>query len=140
MPMLMQQLRNKDSVNIENIKKTKPNRISYKDEEEYNKAIAAYNARLEEAEKKNKEIHEALINRDYRTVLSNFITQAAHFNAIQDNKYMLFYGKEMIDRMEVYEKNIGWANLKRDGQRGAKDEINYLKQKILDFKVNMKIG
>lgn len=129
MPMLMQQLRNKDSVNIENIKKTKPNRISYKDEEEYNKAMVAYNARLEEAEKKNKEIHEALINRDYRTVLSNFITQAAHFNAIQDNKYMLFYGKEMIDRMEVYEKNIGWANLKRDGQRGAKDEINYLKQK-----------
>lgn len=129
MAMLMQQLRNKDSVNIENIKKTKPNRISYKDEEEYNKAMAAYNARLEEAEKKNKEIHEALINRDYRTVLSNFITQAAHFNAIQDNKYMLFYGKEMIDRMEVYEKNIGWANLKRDGQRGAKDEINYLKQK-----------
>lgn len=129
MPMLMQQLRNKDSVNIENIKKTKPNRISYKDEEEYNKAMTAYNARLEEAEKKNKEIHEALINRDYRTVLSNFITQAAHFNAIQDNKYMLFYGKEMIDRMEVYEKNIGWANLKRDGQRGAKDEINYLKQK-----------
>lgn len=129
MPMLMQQLRNKDSVNIENIKKTKPNRISYKDEEEYNKAMVAYNARLEEAEKKNKEIHEALINRDYRTVLSNFITQAAHFNAIQDNKYMLFYGKEMIDRMEVYEKNVGWANLKRDGQRGAKDEINYLKQK-----------
>lgn len=129
MPMLMQQLRNKDSVNIENIKKTKPNKISYKDEEEYNKAMTAYNARLEEAEKKNKEIHEALINRDYRTVLSNFITQAAHFNAIQDNKYMLFYGKEMIDRMEVYEKNIGWANLKRDGQRGAKDEINYLKQK-----------
>ena len=129
MPMLMQQLRNKDSVNIENIKKTKPNRISYKDEEEYNKAMTAYNARLEEAEKKNKEIHEALINRDYRTVLSNFITQAAHFNAIQDNKYMLFYGKEMIDRMEVYEKNVGWANLKRDGQRGAKDEINYLKQK-----------
>lgn len=129
MPMLMQQLRNKDSVNIENIKKTKPNRISYEDEEEYNKAMAGYNARLEEAEKKNKKVHEALINRDYRTVLSNFITQAAHFNAIQDNKYMLFYGKEMIDRMEVYEKNIGWANLKRDGQRGAKDEINYLKQK-----------
>lgn len=129
MPMLMQQLHNKDSVNIENIKKTKPDRISYKDEEEYNKAMTAYNTRLEEAEKKNKEIHEALINRDYRTVLSNFITQAAHFNAIQDNKYMLFYGKEMIDRMEVYEKNIGWANLKRDGQRGAKDEINYLKQK-----------
>ena len=129
MPMLMQQLHNKDSVNIENIKKTKPNRISYEDEEEYNKAMAGYNARLEEAEKKNKEVHEALINRDYRTVLSNFITQAAHFNAIQDNKYMLFYGKEMIDRMEVYEKNIGWANLKRDGQRGAKDEINYLKQK-----------
>lgn len=129
MPMLMQQLRSKDSINIDNIKKTKPNRISYIDEEEYNKAMADYNARIEEAEKKNKEIHEALINRDYRTVLSNFITQAAHFNAIQDNKYMLFYGKEMIDRMEVYEKNLGWSNLKRDNQRGAKDEINYLKQK-----------
>lgn len=129
MPMLMKQLRNKDSINIDNIKKTKPNRISYTDEEEYNKAMADYNARIEEAESKNKVIHESLINRDYRTVISNFITQAAHFNAIQDNKYMLFYGKEMIDRMEVYEKNLGWSNLKRDNQRGAKDEINYLKQK-----------
>lgn len=129
MPMLMKQLRNKDSINIANIKKTKPNRISYTDEEEYNKAMADYNARIEEAEAKNKAIHESLINRDYRTVISNFITQAAHFNAIQDNKYMLFYGKEMIDRMEIYEKNLGWSNLKRDNQRGAKDEINYLKQK-----------
>lgn len=129
MPMLMKQLRNKDSINIDNIKKTKPNRISYTNEEEYNKAMAEYNARIEEAEAKNKAIHESLINRDYRTVISNFITQAAHFNAIQDNKYMLFYGKEMIDRMEIYEKNLGWSNLKRDNQRGAKDEINYLKQK-----------
>lgn len=129
MPMLMKQLRSKDSINIANIKKTKPNRTSYASEEEYNKAMADYNARIEEAESKNKAIHKSLINRDYRTVISNFITQAAHFNAIQDNKYMLFYGKEMIDRMEVYEKNLGWSNLKRDGQRGAKDEINYLKQK-----------
>ena len=129
MPMLMKQLRSKDSINIANIRKTKPNRTSYASEEEYNKAMADYNARIEEAESKNKAIHESLINRDYRTVISNFITQAAHFNAIQDNKYMLFYGKEMIDRMEVYEKNLGWSNLKRDGQRGAKDEINYLKQK-----------
>lgn len=129
MPMLMKQLRNKDSINIANIRKTKPNRTSYASEEEYDKAMTDYNARIEEAESKNKAIHESLINRDYRTVISNFITQAAHFNAIQDNKYMLFYGKEMIDRMEVYEKNLGWSNLKRDGQRGAKDEINYLKQK-----------
>lgn len=129
MPMLMEQLRNKDSVNIENIKKTKPQRISYADDEEYNAALTAYNKRMEEALKKNKEIHRALLNRDYRTVLSNFITQAAHFNAIQDNKYMLYYGKEMLDRMEVYQKNVGWSNLKKDYQRGAKDETRYLTQK-----------
>uniref|UniRef100_A0AAU8MHA6 HTH cro/C1-type domain-containing protein n=1 Tax=Geladintestivirus 4 TaxID=3233136 RepID=A0AAU8MHA6_9CAUD len=129
MPMLMEQLRNKDSVNIENIKKTKPQRISYINDEEYNAALAAYNKRMDEALKKNKEIHRALLNRDYRTVLSNFITQAAHFNAIQDNKYMLYYGKEMIDRMEVYQKNVGWSNLKKDHQRGARGEIRYLTQK-----------
>lgn len=129
MPMLMEQLRNKDSVNIENIKKTKPQRISYADDEEYNAALAAYNKRMDEALKKNKEIHRALLNRDYRTVLSNFITQAAHFNAIQDNKYMLYYGKEMIDRMEVYQKNVGWSNLKKDHQRGARGETRYLTQK-----------
>lgn len=129
MPMLMEQLRNKDSVNIENIKKTKPQRISYADDEEYNAALTAYNKRMEEALKKNKEIHRALLNRDYRTVLSNFITQAAHFNAIQDNKYMLYYGKEMLDRMEVYQKNVGWSNLKKDYQRGARDETRYLTQK-----------
>lgn len=129
MPMLMEQLRNKDSVNIENIKKTKPQRISYADDEEYNTALTAYNKRMEEALKKNKEIHRALLNRDYRTVLSNFITQAAHFNAIQDNKYMLYYGKEMLDRMEVYQKNVGWSNLKKDHQRGARGETRYLTQK-----------
>lgn len=129
MPMLMEQLRNKDSVNIENIKKTKPQRISYADDEEYNAALTAYNKRMEEALKKNKEIHRALLNRDYRTVLSNFITQAAHFNAIQDNKYMLYYGKEMLDRMEVYQKNVGWSNLKKDHQRGARGESRYLTQK-----------
>ena len=129
MPMLMEQLRNKDSVNIENIKKTKPQRVSYADDEEYNAALTAYNKRMEEALKKNKEIHRALLNRDYRTVLSNFITQAAHFNAIQDNKYMLYYGKEMLDRMEVYQKNVGWSNLKKDHQRGARDETRYLTQK-----------
>lgn len=129
MPMLMEQLRNKDSVNIENIKKTKPQRISYANDEEYNAALTAYNKRMEEALKKNKEIHRALLNRDYRTVLSNFITQAAHFNAIQDNKYMLYYGKEMLDRMEVYQKNVGWSNLKKDHQRGARGETRYLTQK-----------
>lgn len=129
MPMLMEQLRNKDSVNIENIKKTKPQRVSYADDEEYNTALTAYNKRMEEALKKNKEIHRALLNRDYRTVLSNFITQAAHFNAIQDNKYMLYYGKEMLDRMEVYQKNVGWSNLKKDHQRGARGETRYLTQK-----------
>lgn len=129
MPMLMEQLRNKDSVNIENIKKTKPQRVSYADDEEYNAALTAYNKRMDEALKKNKEIHRALLNRDYRTVLSNFITQAAHFNAIQDNKYMLYYGKEMIDRMEVYQKNVGWSNLKKDHQRGARGETRYLTQK-----------
>ena len=67
MPMLMEQLRNKDSVNIENIKKTKPQRVSYADDEEYNAALIAYNKRMEEALKKNKEIHRALLNRDYRT-------------------------------------------------------------------------
>lgn len=129
MPMLMEQLRNKDSVNIENIKKTKPQRVSYADDEEYNAALTSYNKRMEEALKKNKEIHRALLNRDYRTVLSNFITQAAHFNAIQDNKYMLYYGKEMLDRMEVYQKNVGWSNLKKDHQRGARGETRYLTQK-----------
>lgn len=129
MPMLMEQLRNKDSVNIENIKKTKPQRISYIDDEEYNAALAAYNKRMDEALKKNKEIHRSLLNRDYRTVLSNFIIQAAHFNAIQDNKYMLYYGKEMLDRMEVYQKNVGWSNLKKDYQRGARGETRYLTQK-----------
>ena len=129
MPMLMEQLRNKDSVNIENIKKTKPQRISYTDDEEYNAALTAYNKRMDEALKKNKEIHRSLLNRDYRTVLSNFITQAAHFNAIQDNKYMLYYGKEMLDRIEVYQKNVGWSNLKKDYQRGARGETRYLTQK-----------
>ena len=58
-----------------------------------------------------------------------FIEKAAHFNAIQDNKYMLFYAKQMLDKLDVYVKNEGFNDLQRDGVNSSEDQNRYVTKK-----------
>lgn len=128
MPMLMTQLKNKESVDLDNIRSTKPNRETYASDEAYEKDLEAYQKRIDEATKKNEEIHQKLLDRDYIGAIQDFISAAGHYNAIQDNKQLLFYTHRMLGKMKAYDTNLGWNNLRKDSQTSTSDETSYIEK------------
>ena len=128
MPMLMAQLKNKESVDLDNIRSTKPKRETYASDEAYEKDLEAYQKRIDEATKKNEEIHQKLLDRDYIGAIQDFISAAGHYNAIQDNKQLLFYTHRMLGKMKAYDTNLGWNNLRKDSQTSTSDETSYIEK------------
>lgn len=129
MPMLSQ-LKSKDSIKIDY---KKPQRSEYPDTEEgtaeYNKKLEEYNKNVKDAEETNAKIHREMLDNDWESVMEEFIEKAAHFNAVQDNKYMLFYAKQMLDKLDVYVKNEGFNDLQRDGVNRSEDQNRYVTKK-----------
>lgn len=128
MPMLMTQLKNKESVDLDNIRSIKPKRETYANDEAYEKDLEAYQKRIDEATKKNEEIHQKLLDRDYIGAIQDFISAAGHYNAIQDNKQLLFYTHRMLGKMKAYDTNLGWNNLRKDSQTSTSDETSYIEK------------
>ena len=128
MPMLMTQLKNKESVDLDNIRSTKPKRETYTSDEAYEKDLETYQKRIDEATKKNEEIHQKLLDRDYIGAIQDFISAAGHYNAIQDNKQLLFYTHRMLGKMKAYDTNLGWNNLRKDSQTSTNDETSYIEK------------
>ena len=128
MPMLMTQLKNKESVDLDNIRSTKPKRETYASDEAYEKDLEAYQKRIDEATKKNEEIHQKLLDKDYIGAIQDFISAAGHYNAIQDNKQLLFYTHRMLGKMKAYDTNLGWNNLRKDSQTSTSDETSYIEK------------
>ena len=128
MPMLMTQLKNKESVDLDNIRSTKPKRETYTSDEAYEKDLEAYQKRMDEATKKNEEIHQKLLDRDYIGAIQDFISAAGHYNAIQDNKQLLFYTHRILGKMKAYDTNLGWNNLRKDSQTSTSDETSYIEK------------
>lgn len=128
MPMLMTQLKNKESVDLDSIRSTKPKRETYASDEAYEKDLEAYQKRIDEATKKNEEIHQKLLDRDYIGAIQDFINAAGHYNAIQDNKQLLFYTHRMLGKMKAYDTNLGWNNLRKDSQTSTSDETSYIEK------------
>lgn len=129
MPMLSQ-LKSKDSIKIDY---KKPQRSEYPDTEEgtneYNKKLEEYNKNVKEAEEVNAKIHREMLDNDWESIMEEFIEKAAHFNAVQDNKYMLFYAKRMLDKIDVYVKNEGFNDLQRDDVDFSEDQNSYVTKK-----------
>lgn len=128
MPMLITQLKNKESVDLDNIRSTKPKRETYASDEAYEKDLEAYQKRIDEATKKNEEIHQKLLDRDYIGAIQDFISASGHYNAIQDNKQLLFYTHRMLGKMKAYDTNLGWNNLRKDSQTSTSDETSYIEK------------
>lgn len=125
LPMIGREFTNKNSEDIDKIKAAEPKRDQYTTDEEYNKAMTEHKARLDAAEKNNKEIHQSLVNRDFISSISQFIRLAGHQNAVQDNKYLFYYGQNMIKATPVLDDNIGFSNLRKDLNRSTTDVTRY---------------
>ena len=113
MPMLIDRLRNQRSYEIEKeLEDSRPRKAAYEgDEEAYEKAKEAWYKRKEVAEKELNDIHNSLVNRDFNEVMRSFIKAACHYNAVQDNKYILHYTRNMLARTKVYKTTLGFNNL-----------------------------
>lgn len=125
LPMIGREFTNKNSEDIDKIKAAEPKREQYTTDEEYNKAMTEHKARLDAAEKNNKAIHQSLVNRDFVSSISQFIRLAGHQNAVQDNKYLFYYGQNMIKAAPVLDDNIGFSNLRKDLNRSTTDVTRY---------------
>lgn len=125
LPMIGREFTNKNSEDIDKIKAAEPKRDQYTTDEEYNKAMTEHKARLDAAEKNNKAIHQSLVDRDFVSSISQFIRLAGHQNAVQDNKYLFYYGQNMIKATPVLDDNIGFSNLRKDINRSTTDVTRY---------------
>lgn len=125
MPM-MTMLKSKDSVTVN---RTRPKHEENESDEDYNKRLNKWKEDKKAAEEQNAKVHKELLDNDWESVMEDFINKAAHFNAIQENKYMLFYAKNMIDKLDVYVKNEGFNNLQKDKLNSTEEENRYVTRK-----------
>ena len=121
MPMTTM-LKSKETVDI---KYTAPKRKPNQSIEDYNKEYDEWYTKKQESIKANREIHKKLLDKNWPSVFEEFIIRGANFNAIQDNKYMLFYAKNMIDSQRVYIKNLGFNKLQKTGGRTIDGKVEY---------------
>lgn len=140
MPML-QRLRAKDGVTFDEVE---PNIEDYGgDIDKYNVDIDAYNKRKAEYEEARQKEHNDLVERNWWEVMNNFITKAGHFNAVQDQKLMLYYGEEMLKDYKVYQQKFGSGHLSKtldtaDGYEKVTDNnihaqyVNWVRRLIYD--------
>lgn len=119
-------LKSKDSVKID---RNRPIREENETDENYQKRVDKWEKDKKDAEAKNMEIHRNMLDNNWESVMEEFIQKAAHFNAIQDNKYMLFYAKNMLDRINVYVKNEGFNDLQKTGKRTIDGQETYVTKK-----------
>ena len=112
-----------------NINYSKPKQEENESIENYTKRLQEYNNKRKADEATNLEIHKNLLDTNWEDVMEDYITKAMHFNAIQDNKYMLFYAKNMLDKLRVYVKNEGFNNLQKDAALSTDEETKYVTRK-----------
>lgn len=125
MPMLAL-LTSKDSLKLEG---QPPIRQENESEQEYQNRLIEYQEHKKEIQEHNAQIHKDLLSHDWEAIMEEFIQKACHFNAIQENKYMLFYAKQMLDRLDVYVKQNGINSLSKDYKKSNTEETVYLTKK-----------
>ena len=119
-------LKSKDTVKID---KKRPTKDENESDSDYQQRLKTWEEDKRKAEANNMKIHKELLDKDWKSVFEDFIEKSAHFNAIQDNKYMLFYGKHMLDDINVYVKNYGFGDLQKTGKKTLDGEEEYVTKK-----------
>ena len=107
-----------------------------KNDAKYQDGTANYEEDLKAYQEEQKQIkairekeHKKVLDKDWESVMEDFIIKAAHYNAVQDNKYALYMGMELLKKIGVYEtKYSSTGRLQVDDIRSNEDqgEVNYL--------------
>ena len=106
-----------------------PKRTDFATEEEYLTKFEEVKKENKEIKKENEELHKKLLNKDYISAIEMFITQAVHYNAIQDNKYVLYHCQEMLDKLDTYVDRFALPGLQKNKNSSIEGNTVYVKQK-----------
>ena len=104
-----------------------PRRVDETDESYYTR-LKAYHEAMDVYNAKVNEVHSKMLNEDYISAVESFIQQAAHYNAIQENKYALYHCQEMLDKIGTYVTRFGRSDLIKDYNASRDGNTVYLKQ------------
>lgn len=112
-------------VKIEAKKPEKPEFKEGDDVDEYNKKLDEYNKALTKYEAEREKYNQDQLNRNWEEVIKRFIKEAAHYNAVQDNRLMLYYGQEILKNQMMYDTNLGKSNLKINKRKSKGNKVVY---------------
>ena len=126
MPML-EKVHGKGTKDVPKRPKQKPGQSEAKYKEELQK----WEEKKKEIEAENLKIHSESLDRDFENVISDFIMRAASYNAVQENKYELFYAKQLIKThgayITAYNKR-GKLRFKKNKRSSTAEDAEYLRQ------------
>ena len=91
----------------------------------YNNQLDEYNKKLIKFQADEEQYHQEQLNRDWKNVIKRFIKEAAHYNAIQDNRLLLYYGQSMLKNQMIYDTNFGSNELKIDNRKSKGTKTVY---------------
>lgn len=110
MPMT-QLLESKNTYKIQDkIKKLKEDVITkeqFNNEDDYNNALKEREEVLAKYEQELRKERQDLLNRDWYNVIDNFLEQAAYYNAVQDNKYHMYFLLDTLRKLRMYSRQHG---------------------------------
>lgn len=107
-----------------------PTKQDNESDEDFTKRKEKYEEDIKKLKEENAAAHRAALNNDWESVIKSFILQASKFNAIQDNKLMLFYGKRMLEKLETYTTMYGGtSDFDKEGLNSSDDSPEYQSKK-----------
>jgi len=126
MPML-DKVRGKGSKKV----RQRPKRTKDETDAHFNQRIKEWEEEKAEIEKENLRIHKENLDNDWKNVISDFIVQASTYNAVQENKYELFYAKQLLKTHGAYiiaYNNKGQVRFKKDRRSSTSEDSEYLRR------------
>jgi len=114
----------------------KPIKENFNTEEEYNKALDEYNEQRRAITEHNEQVHASMIDEDWDKVIPMFIERATRYNAIQQEKQLLYYGLNWLKNSTSYADVLGKHNIPKNERRSS-DSQNYHQRDSYDNAVKM---
>lgn len=89
--------------------------------------VEEWQTNVRKVKEHNRLVAESLMNKDWDTVLSNYILKAGSYNAVLANKDKLYYLLNMLQRQQAYARKYGFTgSLKEDTRRSTEDNKAYV--------------
>lgn len=106
-------LNNKHTIDLKEklkeLNKRKLDRDDYESDEDYNDAVDELENEKQEIKDQIKAERQDIINRDWISVIENYLDSASNYNAIVDNKEKLYFLLNVLNNMKMYSRKYGMS-------------------------------